>query len=1071
MDVRTLSLAGLLLLAGLAFAAPRELLSNGDLAQGLTGWSQNHTWYENPPGSGLSEITLEEGAGPEGENAIRITGHDNRGITMQVFPIGPGIYLASGWLKCEGMGDQTASILAEYLDASGKWLRGDTIGSVKGDSDWVRVEAELTPPLVARSLHLDLLTSGPSTGSAWFAKLSLADVTPLGAPPSPLDWQVDETSGGEGVLALTWSPEALPASTWRMMVYVEEKPFTSLKGLVPRLRSDQLVPPLQIGGLKPGKSYYVALVPMDFRGQRPEELRVQKVTVMDRSGPAAPLAWTSPILSTTGAVWLHWQPLPTAEDAAEWIIRRVDEERPRQLAKLPADVNEYAALNLGSGPKLLEVVPVDAAGNEGAPAVIKVDIPVAEAGEGSVSGLVLQDGKPARADIVVLGQPLAPARGGVADESGQFSFSTQIRAPLLLAARSKDLTGPPMWVVPGEPGPGITLNLPSSRPWRLWTLPPTAQVFQDTPPPDRKGPTPALAGVQGGTEGFQFAIRPDVDLHNVRFVVPDFANRDTQQFVPFDVTCSFVDYVLVEQNSKATPPNELLRQAPAEFPDKLSGDSSRDLKAGVTQPVYVTVRIPHQAEAAHYGGKVLLVSDEGCQGVDFDLDILPVALDPNPQLKFVYWYSWSDLAKEFNVATESPEGWQLLRHLFRKMREYHQNVIVVPKELAEVWIEDDGSLVTNWNRFDRYCELAIEEGVGELLCLSHWGGRTDGTWECPTMDFGEYYATRSSDGQQVAITPEQFAKAIYDHLIERDWLDRFATHIADEPISVNEASYKVMSERIRAVAPKLRQMDAIHVPDLVGYTDIMVPQLNYFEEWLDGFMDAQSKGLAEAWFYIAWVPQGVYPNRMIDSSYIKPRILHWYNYLYDTKGYLHWALNQWSVPFLQFSPGDNWIVWPSKTRVFDSSLRYEAQKSSLEDCQLLFQLEAVQRQMAEQLGVEEFDAKALPKAIAHTIIKDFATYARDWSQVQEAHRLLLENLGLVQAGPPVLVSVQPTEERILVKLQSEADATLTVAGSDQRGQGSLEVLLPATTTLVEASATRDGKTSTVKYPVTGFSPD
>jgi len=110
------------------------------------------------------------------------------------------------------------------------------------------------------------------------------------------------------------------------------------------------------------------------------------------------------------------------------------------------------------------------------------------------------------------------------------------------------------------------------------------------------------------------------------------------------------------------------------------------------------------------------------------------------------------------------------------------------------------------------------------------------------------------------------------------------------------------------------------------------------------------------------VPQGVYPNRMIDSSYIKPRIVHWYNYLYDTKGYLHWALNQWSVPFLTFSPGDNWIVWPSKTRVFDSSLRYEAQKSSLEDCQLLFQLEAAQRRMAEQLGVKDFDAKALPKA-------------------------------------------------------------------------------------------------------------
>jgi hypothetical protein len=65
---------------------------------------------------------------------------------------------------------------------------------------------------------------------------------------------------------------------------------------------------------------------------------------------------------------------------------------------------------------------------------------------------------------------------------------------------------------------------------------------------------------------------------------------------------------------------------------------------------------------------------------------------------------------------------------------------------------------------------------------------------------------------------------------------------------------------------------------------------DYFEKWRDRFEEVRRKG-SEIWFYVAWVPQGKFPNRMIDSWAGKPRVLHWLNALHGTSGYLHWALN------------------------------------------------------------------------------------------------------------------------------------------------------------------------------------
>ena len=111
-------------------------------------------------------------------------------------------------------------------------------------------------------------------------------------------------------------------------------------------------------------------------------------------------------------------------------------------------------------------------------------------------------------------------------------------------------------------------------------------------------------------------------------------------------------------------------------------------------------------------------------------------------------------------------------------------------------------------------------------------------------------------------------------------------------------------------APKLRRIDAVHVTDLAGDLEVWVPRLNFFRDAYPELHTLQRGGDIELWFYTAWLPQGSFPNRLMDYPLIKTRLLHWINFLYGATGYLHRGYNFWSVPFLQFSAGDNWIVWP-----------------------------------------------------------------------------------------------------------------------------------------------------------------
>jgi len=453
-----------------------------------------------------------------------------------------------------------------------------------------------------------------------------------------------------------------------------------------------------------------------------------------------------------------------------------------------------------------------------------------------------------------------------------------------------------------------------------------------------------------------------------------------------------VSYVAIEKNSRATPAEELVWQGPADYPDELSDDLWRDLPAGQCQPIFVRVTAPRDAQPGTYRGRAWVESAEGRLPFDIALRVSPVKFPAEVTLKFVYWDSWTDPCKQFGVERLSEDGWRVLFRSGQLMREYHQNVVVVPWSLVDTWQLPDGSLSHDFTLFDRYIQTFREAGVDAGLCISHMGSRTTGEWGCPTMGSHTQRLRVLETGEERRVDVLELLPAIQDRLEALGILERSMVHVADEPIPVNVESYRELAAKVKAAAPRLRRIDAIHVPDLRGALEVWVPQTNYFNQWLDQYKAAQAEG-NEIWFYVAWVPQGKYPNRMIDSAAIKPRVLHWLNFIYDTSGYLHWALNRWSISLASLeSPGDQYICWPSRRFIANSSLRYEAERDGLDDCELMFLL----RRALEKRGLARDEAHRRVVRVTQEAVRGFEDYTRSWEDMDAVRQRLLTQLETLQ---------------------------------------------------------------------------
>lgn len=500
-------------------------------------------------------------------------------------------------------------------------------------------------------------------------------------------------------------------------------------------------------------------------------------------------------------------------------------------------------------------------------------------------------------------------------------------------------------------------------------------VFRDTAPPVEVHREVAVSAARNQRVGAQIVLRAQTAGRVDGVECSPLRRQGGRGTVPASAFhYAFVEYHRVGKNSTATPEDELVRKAPADFPDGLLEEKSIALQPEQNQPIYVQWQVPKNAPSGEYRGTVTVrLQNEQIQ-IPVRLTVYSFTFPERTRLKVTVWMNDSELAKQHGVEYLSEGFWQLLGRTARLMRQYHHHTWV-PWGTNKAIRGTDGKLRYDFSVLDRWIQTYLDAGF-EFIELQHVGGREHGQWEDRNFVAYPLRCENEATGQTEWIPLEEWLPALQEHLRQKGWLQRCMIHVADEPIEVNVDSWKQLSERVKRLAPDLRRIDAIHVPNLEGYLEVWVPQLNYLEQWLQQYQRAQQQG-AELWFYVAWVPQGKYPNRLIDYPLIKTRILHWFNHWTGTTGFLHWGYNFWGQPFdEQLAPGDNWIVYPGKDAP-RGSLRYEAMREGIEDYEYLCLLEDAAKQVARRLKITDLDPKAWSRGYTRLVTPDFANYTRD----------------------------------------------------------------------------------------------
>ena len=136
-------------------------------------------------------------------------------------------------------------------------------------------------------------------------------------------------------------------------------------------------------------------------------------------------------------------------------------------------------------------------------------------------------------------------------------------------------------------------------------------------------------------------------------------------------------------------------------------------------------------------------------------------------------------------------------------------------------------------------------------------------------------------------------------------------------------------------------MDAIETPHCLGRLEVWVPKLDHLATWQDAYEDAQRQG-NELWLYTVGIFQGgSLPNKTVDVPLIESRMLHWLNYRYGLKGYLHWGCNAWTEDPLDGSGRTprRRLARVSEAGGLLNSLRWEQMRNGIQDYECLWLLE------------------------------------------------------------------------------------------------------------------------------------
>jgi len=429
------------------------------------------------------------------------------------------------------------------------------------------------------------------------------------------------------------------------------------------------------------------------------------------------------------------------------------------------------------------------------------------------------------------------------------------------------------------------------------------------------------------------------------------------------------------------------------------------VEANKAQPIWIEVHVPANAAGGEYAGRLVVTAGAESFDMPIELHVWDFEVPSERHLSVINWWRFPGVGFE-DVKPYSDEYWDLLRRFCAFLVGHRQTDIQTSLGLIRESGGDQQAYSYDTSRLERYSEVAFEAGICQIH-LHSVGKRT----------------VRITDPASRIEPVESSLRRLgaWEKIIRsRNWRNRFLVSISDEPFIHHEESYAAMVDRVHDLAPSVRCIEAVEA-EYLGKLDVYVPKLSHLNLWYPRFEQVQREG-AELWFYTCCHPVGRYPNRFLDQSLLKVRVLHWINYLYDMDGYLHWGLNHFAGadPYTQeaisqgLPLGDRAIVYPGENGLL-GSLRFSTMRDGLQDYEYLWVLENELSKIKRKLGKEAswLDPRQRPLELCQRVVWSFYEYTRDPQTMLETRRVIAREIEGLSTEPLLIVQTSPPEGTVV----------------------------------------------------------
>lgn len=466
------------------------------------------------------------------------------------------------------------------------------------------------------------------------------------------------------------------------------------------------------------------------------------------------------------------------------------------------------------------------------------------------------------------------------------------------------------------------------------------------------------------------------DLHCEKNVIP--ANA---------IKASFVRYVMTDELNKNGNGGCGNRENKAEWDSSIVADALdivkvMDIKKRTTQPIWINIRIPRNANPGLYKSSMTLhANDIKPMTLEMEVKVIQRTL-PEPKdwsFNLDLWQNPYAVARYYQVPLWSEEHFNALRPIMKMLADAGQRSITT-SIMHKPWAgqtEDhfdsmvtrikklDGSWKYNYAVFDKWVDFMMNDiGINGLI-------------SCYTMipwalNF-DYYDEATNRIQFINTKPGEKAYADYwgsflkdfsKHLRKKGWFEKTAISMDERPMEAMREAIKV----IKDADPEFKiTLAGNYHPEIQA--DLYYLSIPYGHKFpADVKAERKQKGQISTVYTCC---SEAFPNMFTFSNPAEATwtALHAIAGGYD--GYLRWAVNSWTTDplrdsrFRTWAAGDTYSIYPGPR----SSIRFERLIEGIQDCEKIRLLREELKQKGAKSKLEKLN-KAVsmftPEGLAQT---------------------------------------------------------------------------------------------------------